>query len=405
MRAEAAPRHGPARPAPPDDASERLDAGPTRSARALVLLVGSLLGLALALRVVAAPSGAQGPAPGPAGSVSGRGPSTEPPAPRPTVDGAARPGGPRTLWAPSPGDEHRRPRSTLPPGTLYARSSDTLYAIDLASGTTVVTPVPLATAHPVSMVALRDRVVLVPHDGAPGVVVVDGQPAAALPGPLRGADALLAGPPGHLWVLRQVVRVPAVFSATLVDERGRRDGPRFSSTGHHAPDGSGGLLVSDPAGVWQAHPAPLRRVTTGVVTAVGARHRLVLECDVRRSCTELLVDGGGDRLRALPGHDRTCGESVISPAGTHLASTCSDEQGPGARTTVERLSDHATLHVFPPPTGPSGQLGSLLWLSDRWLAVLTADRLTFYDSTHDRATEFALGDLRQLAWRPAGSGR
>ncbi|WP_157720586.1 hypothetical protein [Friedmanniella luteola] len=259
----------------------------------------------------------------------------------------------------------------------------------------------ITTGRPVSMIATSDGVVLDPQDGTPGVVVRDGRRPVGLPGRLERAAALLPGPSGHLWVLRRVGRAPSFTSATLVDERGHRDGPHLYTSGRYGPDGSGGLLVWNGAGVWQRYPPPARRLTTGRVTAVGLHHLQVLECDAGRGCREFLVDRRHDRRTALPGHDPSYGEGVLSPRGTRLAGS----RGYGARepgTTVVRVADGTVLHVFPGPPGLStGPLGSLVWLSERWLAALHGGRLTFYDSRHDHTIDFPVGHLRQLAWRPA----
>lgn len=379
---------------------EQLDTGPTRSSGRGVWVLVAVLVVLLGVGVVwdQRRSDQTGPAPTPTRSASTRLPTSPPPAVSPSP-------APPVTFRPGRDGQGRALAQGLPAGTLYARSSDTLYAVDVRSGATVATSIPTRTANDaVSMVPTSTGVTIRAWDDTDGLLVRDGALPDDLPGRLKTADDLLPGPPGRLWVLTRPDDDPFTSTAALVDSRGRRDGPRFTATGSHTSDGAGGLLLFDVGGVWQAYPGPLRRVTGGSLTSVGVHHYQLLECDDRHRCSEVLLDRRDGRRTPLSARPRSYGNSLISPAGTVMASLSSFADNADPRTTITRLADNEVLQRFPDPPSPaSREPGSIVWLSQRWLAVITGGRIALYDTTDDRAStpDLPAEDLLQLAWRPS----
>ena len=292
----------------------------------------------------------------------------------------------------------------LPAGTLYTRSNNTLYAIDVRTGAAVVTPIRTATPDAVSMVPTSNGVAIRPWDDSAGLLVRDGRPPVNLPGQLKTATELLPGPPGRLWALTRADDDPYDATATLVNSRGRRDGPRLNTTGSYTSDGTGGLLLTDVGGVWQAYPQPVRRVTGGSITSVGVHHYQLLECDYQHRCTDSLLDRRDNRRTPLSSRGRSYSNSLVSPAGTHLATLDGFGNNTNPQTTITRLADNKVLQQLPEPPNPTtSQLGSIAWQSQRWLTVITNGRLALYDTTNDRVVtpDLPADDLLQLTWRPS----
>ena len=381
---------------------EQLDSGPTRSpGRAVWVLVTALvvlLGVGVVWDQRRSEQTGPPPTPTPTRSSSARLPTS----PSPTVSPSPSP---PVTFRPGRDGKGRPLAPGLPAGTLYARSTDTLYAVDVRTGATVATSIPTRTANDaVSMVPTGDGVTIRAWDDADGLLVRDGRLPDGLPGRLRTADELLPGPQGRLWVLTRPDDDPFTSTATLVDSRGRRDGPRSTATGNYTSDGAGGLLLLDVGGVWQAYPEPLRRVTGGSLTSVGVHHYQLLECDDRHRCSEFLLDRRDGRRTPLSDRSRSYGGSLISPAGTLMASLGSFADDADPRTTITRLADDEVLHRLPDPPSPaSSQPGSIVWLSQRWLVVITGGRIALYDTRDDRVLtpDVPAEDLLQLAWRPS----
>lgn len=341
---------------------------------------------------------APAPTPSPTQTPSTRSVPTSPPSAQ-----SPSPSGPITLRREQTAGEDRLLAEDLPPGALYARSSDHLYAINTRTGATVVTPIQTATTDAVAMVPTHDGVAIRPSDDTAGLLVRDGRSPVDLPGQLKTADDLLPGPPGRVWVLKRVDDYASFdTTATLVDSRGRRDGPRITAAGSYASDGAGGLLLTDVGGTWQTYPQPLKRVTGGNVTSVGAHHYQLLDCDNQHRCTETLLNRRNGQRTPLLGRERSYSNSLISPDGTFRASL----DGFGntrPQTTITRVADHRILQRLPEPAKPATSLpGSIVWLSERYLTAISNGHLTLYDTTHDSVTtpDLPAGDLLQLSWRP-----
>ncbi|SDS76667.1 hypothetical protein SAMN04488543_2341 [Friedmanniella luteola] len=289
----------------------------------------------------------------------------------------------------------------VPAGRLYARGRDVLYAIDAATGTVVRTRgVELGSTGPVSLVATRRGVLLRPFDTVPGLRVDDGRAPVPLAGALASADEVLPGPDGRLWALD--VDGPE-SRARLVDDRGRPAGPRTRTSGSFLGDGAGGLLLQDVGGVWQVHPGPVRRLTTGAVTAAGPTTLLLHECDARHRCADVLVDRGSGRREPVGSERRGDPPSgTTAPGGAHAALTVSGTDG-ATRTVVRRLPDGEVVQTLTAPTDRFGLPGSAVWMSSRWLAVTAGARLSLYDTVRDVAVvpDVDLDAVDQLAWRPS----
>ncbi|MGI8457017.1 MAG: hypothetical protein ACR2LI_02735 [Propionibacteriaceae bacterium] len=331
-------------------------------------------------------------------------PSPSPPVQRPTWSVS-----PTVSATPGPTGSATRPVVTrgsgplapgLDLGVLYAYGSSTLFAIDVASGDVRRTDgVELGSTAPVELAPTADGLVLRSLDAVPGVIVRVGRGPAALTGLLRSSDAVLPGPDGHVWVgtygERETMR--------LVDGRGQVVGPTVTATGSFGPDGRGGLLLSDVGGMWQAYPGPLRRITIGVVTAVGPRHYRLTECDDAHRCwDEIYLRSTGERRRL--GRAQPVFESVglISPDGRFAVSVLHRVDG-ATTSRVARLSDGKVVHSFTdPPDGYGSSPQFAVWLTSRWLAVLQDGRLVLYDSATQqvRTPELSVR-LTGLAWRPA----
>lgn len=381
---------------------EQLDIGPMRPPRRMIWVVTVALLAVLGAGVMwdqrRSDQTAPAPTPSPTQAAS-RSLPTAPPASR-----APSPSAPATLWPEQAGGGARLLPAGLPAGTLYGRSSDTLYAVNTRTGATVVTPIRTATTDAVSMVSTGDGLVLRPWDDTAGLLIRDGRMPVDLPGQLKGAADLLPGPPDRLWALSRADDYLSFdTTVTLVDFRGRRAGPRFNTSGGYTSDGAGGLLLSDVGGVWQAYPQPIERITGGSITSVGSHHYWLLECDDQHRCTQYLLDRRNNQRTSLPAHERVFGNSSISPDGILMASLDNFDNNARSRTTITRMADNKVLRKLPEPPNPAtSEPGSIAWLSDRWLTVISNSRLTFYDATNNRAVtpDLPAHNLLQLTWRP-----
>ncbi len=176
--------------------------------------------------------------------------------------------------------------------TDSALGGEALVRIQPARGliTRTVIP-PLLSSGPVSFLAGPHQVIIRPLDLVPGYLVPDGQPARGLHAALSHGGMVFPGPrPGQLW--SQGARgLPALMS--LIDPAGRKLGPviRVPAGGYWpaAPDGSGYLLIHWRGAVYDARPGGRRRVTTGMVAAVGPTRWLATDCGYRH-CTDIVID-------------------------------------------------------------------------------------------------------------------
>lgn len=386
---------------------EQLDSGPSRPPGRPVWVLAAVLVVAVGIGLVWDQQRSDQTAPAPVPSPTATRPttspraSTPPPGISPSPAATPSPSAPVTFWPEGVGEDEPL-AAGLPAGMLYARSSGTLYAVDVRIGAIIVTPIRMATTDAVSMVPLSGGVALRPWDDTAGLLVRDGQTPVDLPGQLKTARELLPGPPGRLWVLTQDDNAPYNATATLVDERGRRAGPGLTSTGGYTSDGAGGLLLSDVGGVWQVHPQPVRRVTGGSITSVGADHYQLLDCNDRHRCAESLLDRRTGRRTPLSPRERSFGNSALSPDGRFLASVVGSGSDGGPWTTIRRVTDNELLQKQSEPPNPAtSQPGSIAWLSARWLVSINDGRLTLYDTTKNKVhtPDLPADNLLQLTWR------
>jgi len=204
---------------------------------------------------------------------------------------------------------------------LFGRGPGVVVRIQPALGRITNTEVPgLQSSGPVSFVVGADGVIVRPLDVVAGYAVPDGQPARELRGALSQHGPAFAGPDaGHVWVEtdvgdhRTMVLVGMDGRPTHVSIRIPGDG-----TGYVASDGAGYLLVTATGGVYDARPDGVRRVTVGVVLAVGPTRWLTMECDDQHRCATVVIDRVSGARRILAGAVAAANASlgVISPDGS-----------------------------------------------------------------------------------------
>jgi hypothetical protein len=287
----------------------------------------------------------------------------------------------------------------LPPGTLYAGAAGRVHAIDTRSGALRRTSV---EADPVgtSMTRLADGV-LVWRQGsrARQILQADGPGAYAVSGELRSATSFLPGPLGRVWARSG----PGSDTSTwrLVDVHGRVT-RSVDVDGRAAADGAGGLLATGRDGVRPVFPRVRRSPYPGQLVAAGpdgyvTRSCAEAECRFRLHQRSADQDTTTDTTMDTAVGEETSG-GTLSPFNRLLAVT----ETVGGTSTV-RVSVVATGEVkliFP---APQGSTADAVWLDDRWLAVISEDRLVLYDAADDRVVtpDLTLSGIGPLAWRPA----
>jgi hypothetical protein len=257
---------------------------------------------------------------------------------------------------------------------LFARTPDALVRIDPARGRITRTPVPrIASSGPVSLVVGRDWAVLKPLDFVSGYLVRDGRAAEVLVGALAQGGLAAPGPDGaSLWVPEH----ERYDRIALVDLGGRPVGPEIAMMAGIGdmltPDGSGYVVQVGIGGAYAARPDGLRRITTGLLLAIGPTRWLVYECDDQYQCGMVLIDRRTGTRRAVGAEplDLPSGSTgVISPDGVHAA--------------IVRLGRTAppTLWLMDMPAGLSNPVqvpggirdgdAAMVWSPDgRWLFII-----------------------------------
>lgn len=394
----------PIAPGEPGDFGEpdRLDTTPEPSsaARARAIVVGAVVAGAALLVGVTAVSGTLGqsaPVPG----------SVESPAPTPTRSTAISWPTPRQP-TPSPA----RPPVFGSSGFLadldvviYARSSRAVFRIDTKAERVTRTPVASSEDEaPEHLLALRDRVLVLPMDASPGTQIVDGQPATEWDRTGDGDEQYLPGPSNRVWTI--MLSENGRMTAKLTDASGKRvyETVRGPGYGYFKGDGSGGLLYEDVGGVYRAGSAGLRRVTTGAILASGPRGYVAIECTARFACSNFAYRPGPDevesRRRLGPARPAQSGNGALSVDGRFAATFSWGETGMTVAvidvTTGRRVGGWAMTE------DSTGGEPSLLWLPDGRLLSLQNSRLAVFDPrTGETArTSLRLPPLRQLALRP-----
>jgi hypothetical protein len=295
---------------------------------------------------------------------------------------------------------------------LYGLAWGVVVRVQMARGAVTVTSVSAKIRQAeVTFLAGPVGVIVRPGDGHNGYLVPDGAAARPLQGMLGTALSVLPGPSASTaWVLPQN-DTGGEGPPELVDLRTERvlstlripDGLGDPVT----PDGSGYLLFNGVGGVYDVRPDGVRRVTNGVVLAVGAQGWLTLECDDQFHCTTNLVDRRTGAHRRIGHSPPPTGlqRGVISPDG-RFAAYLTDI---GVRTEAVHVvdlttGDDRTLDVSP----ASAFFGStpFVWAPDRGHTLLVPDVYRHIEVA-DAATGdvqgigVSLPDVMQLAVRSA----
>lgn len=290
---------------------------------------------------------------------------------------------------------------------VFALSAAAVYRIEAGTGRVTKTAIELgAGVDQASFLALPGGVIVRPGDSVPGVLVRDGRGAEPLRGLLRRATVALPGPDGHVWAASYDSADPVRLS----DLRGRAVGPVSPSpVGWALSDQAGHLLVTDVGGTYESSPSGLRRVTTGQVTAAGAHHYVVVECDeVHRCSTSVLDRRNGSKRRLGPAQTGNTATGIVAPDGRHaVLSRWSSDGTPSL--LLQDLRTGRTRGLGSPGSADSpsfvGTDGIVSWTPDsRHLFVVTGGGLAVLDAATARVTKIDLGlsGLVAVAVRPVG---
>jgi len=287
---------------------------------------------------------------------------------------------------------------------LFARSADTVYRVELATGRVVATPgTEIASSGPTAFVAGDTQVIIRPWDSVPGLLVPDDGRPRELTGLLREGMQALPGPPGQVWISRDINSARAA-RMTLIRLSNGTVASSVSGAGSFESDGRGGLLLSDVGGVWEASASRLRRITTGVVAAVGPHHYLVVNCDAAHRCTSSLYDRTTRTRRTLGPIDTSAvPQGAISPDGKYVALIKTTAQG-NARVDLTDLSTGATIATQPLSTESLYAVSNMLiWSPDsHYLFAIRDGGLMLINSRTGETTtpDLPLHDILQLTLRP-----
>ena len=265
------------------------------------------------------------------------------------------------------------PLLNVPAGwQLFARDSDAVYRIELATGRVTRTTAPITSSGPPTLLVVGPHQVLVHGwDSGGGWLVRDGRPARALTGLLASAGPLLPGPkPGQLWVQTGDEQHQRM---TLVGLDGRPTGVSLPVP-YAGSDGAGYLLATLVGGTYNVLPNGPHRITTGAVLAVGPTGWLAEECDDRHRCTLDIIDRTSGEHRVLrPTRDDEFSGGQLSPDGTLAAVVGpTDESGATALHLIDLRSgaDHRMTIMVDTNAGVGYQWA---WSPDsRWLFVADA---------------------------------
>ena len=269
-------------------------------------------------------------------------------------------------------------RGTKPGWELCALGVDQLLRIHPATGLVVRTPVPRVGDGQVSLVPLREGVLLRPVGPGPGYLVRDAGHTVVLPPELAGDGPVLPGPDqDHVWTVRQRDGAEMV----LVDVRTGRTRvavpvPQFSTTGPMT-DGAGGLLFEGVGGIYRLSPAGELQISNDIILAVGTGTLLTLELNPPgRWQTVLRPQHGNKRVVPVPiGPQLPHG--VLSPdAGTVALFVVHEPTGLTYTSRIGLalvdLRSGVLRSVDVDLTGVAGD-GSLAWSPDgRWLFCVEA---------------------------------
>ena len=289
------------------------------------------------------------------------------------------------------------------PWSLFLQAAGALVRIDAAQGRVVTTTLPfVVSGSPVRMVPGRDRVVLLPLDFSPSLVVEDGRPARAWTGGARDGGVSFPGPDlSHLWVQASGQLLQ------LVAFTGRPAGPEMplppdADPATAAPDGTGFVVLRRTGGYFLDRPSGFSLITDGVLLGVGPKYWVTGRCgDNPSSCSlELVIRTTGAR-RALPTRipaPPSGAPATISPDGATMPFSADA----GALGLLDLITGQRRAVQPAVVLRDDGQ--ATAWSPDgRWLfAVDVLGRLMQVDSRTGRAVDsgLTLPPLTDVVVRP-----
>lgn len=334
-----------------------------------------------------------------------------PPAASHTVTPSPSPPSPAATGAPVL--MRKGPRPLLPGiglGQIYAESATGIFRIELGTGRITRTATPNLREH-ATFLAGPGWVLVKSRWSPTGVLVRDGQPAAALPHQFDPEGLLQAGPGGRVWVEPEGGTDPkATTTLQLAGLDGRADPARaVTAPASAAPyrivaDGYGGLMLTNRGGTYRLEvgrpggASRLRLISRGDLIASGGRRLLVWDCNAHAHCRLVLVDQRNRHRTSQPaaarrllaengiGIDRNVyGDAQLSPDGTHLAVMADDTRGRFRAHVLDLSTDADTVL---PGTGTDSNVNrQLAWSpNSRWLLALTDHHLRAYDTRHHTTT-------------------
>lgn len=288
-------------------------------------------------------------------------------------------------------------------GDLFARSYESVFRLELKTGRVTATGAAgVASSGPAAFVAGPDRVIVRPFDSVGGVLVRDGRPAGQLAGSQREGGEVIAGPPGYVWISSSE-RYNPQRRMTLTDLDGRATPNVVTATGTFSSDGRGNLLLTDVGGVWEVPRSEPRRITTGMVAAVGPNHYLLVDCDRSHRCSSYVYDRETREKRRLGRADTArIPNGVISPDGRYAALLRYDVEN---EMEVLDLTDNRTVRKVPERQDIYQASDVFAWSADsRWLFTLHQGRLTLLEVASGKTItpDLGLPELAQITLRPEG---
>jgi len=208
---------------------------------------------------------------------------------------------------------------------LVARGPNSVVRVNFAAGRVIRTPVPyLRSTGPVWFIVDNTWAMIRPLDHVPGYLVRDGHAAEDLPGQLDDGGVVLPGPNGSgVWLSPDV----QVTHLALIGIDGKATGTSISipasAEGMVVPDGTGYVVAGYSKGVDLVRPTGSKRITSGMLVAVGPTRWLVQECSAV-SCEMVAIDRATGRrhtVEEVPAGTRGTQwiTGVISPDGKTAA--------------------------------------------------------------------------------------
>ena len=257
---------------------------------------------------------------------------------------------------------------------LFGVTEGVLLRIEPATGRVTRTLLPAELQGVVSVVPVRDAVLLHRDEYGFGYTVPDGRPVTKLPDDLDGPGPVLPGPdPDHVWV-PEFRSGDTVLGLRSVDGRSTSTYVRVPPFQGQPPraDGGGGLLFIGVGGVYRAGPGPARLVTSGRLVGLGGAR--VADAGLRRRRT---LRGGAahPRRRGAPAPvsldvDSQVAPSPVSPDGRTLA-YLTTFQSNFLRLALLDLVGGGRRDVDVALLATGEAMTTVVWSPDsRWLAVL-----------------------------------